>query len=336
MNKKRSFLLLFFVIILLAVAYYLYVIQLPVDIYYTVGWIIVVLILLVLGNGFISKQFNKRLPWLRFGKRRLFVHLFLGIIYSLVIINVAYLLFKLLLTKESPTTEQLIVTNAYGLVIFIPAFCVYFSLHFLKHWQESELETERFKKETLKSQFDNLKNHLDPHFLFNNLNILSALIDKDTAESKVFLDKFADVYRALLKTKDEDLITLQDELDFINAYIYLLKTRFEENVIFNINIEKDVLMKMIPPLTIQLLIENAIKHNIISEKKPLVVDVTSVEGGVQVCNSLYQRTDLEETSGSGLDNIRNRYAYFSDESVEVTKTENKFCVTIPLIEVETI
>ena len=316
-------------------AYYLYRINLPIHIYYTAGWILAVLILLVLGNGIISKQFNKRLPWLKFGKRRLFAHLFLGIAYSLIIINAAYFLFKWLLTNEPPTSGQIVVTNAYGLVLFIPAFCVYFSLHFLRYWQKSELETEKFKKETLKSQFDNLKNHLDPHFLFNNLNILSALIDKDKIESKLFLDKFADVYRALLKTKDEDLINLQDELDFIHAYIYLLKTRFEENIIFNINIEKDVLLKMIPPLTIQLLIENAIKHNIISEKRPLTVGITSNDNIIKICNSLYVRpNDSIDTTSSGLDNIRNRYAYFSNESIEVTKTENQFCVTIPLIDVE--
>lgn len=290
-----------------------------------------------MGNSFISSQFEKRLPWLQFGKRRLFAHLSLGITYSLIVINVAYLLFKLVLTTEPPTSGQIIVTNAYGLVMFIPAFCVYFSLHFLRHWQESELETEKFKKETLKSQFDNLKNHLDPHFLFNNLNILSALIDKDKEESKLFLDKFADVYRALLKTKDEDLINLQDELDFINAYIYLIKTRFEENVIFNISIEKSELLKMIPPLTIQLLVENAIKHNIISEKKPLKVSITAIKDEIEVCNSLYERPDeLTDATKSGLDNIRRRYAYFTDKIVEVTKTENEFRVTIPLIEVEAV
>ena len=318
-------------------AYFAYRFAVPVDVYYTTGWVIVVLALLVLGNGMISKIFDKRLPWLKFGKRRLFIHLFLGITYSLIIINAAYMLFKLILTNEPPTSGQMIVTNAYGLVMFIPAFCIYFSLHFLGHWQKSELETEKFKKETLKSQFDNLKNHLDPHFLFNNLNVLSALIDRDKEESKLFLDKFADVYRSLLKTKDEDLISVHDEFEFINAYIFLLKTRFEDNVIFNIQLEKSDLFKMIPPLTIQLLIENAIKHNIIGEKRPLVVDVTSDGQVIKVCNSLNERPqDQNDVSGSGLDNIRNRYAYFSEELIAVNKTNEEFCVTIPMITVETI
>jgi hypothetical protein len=312
----------------------MYTLDLSIDLYYTIGWILVILVLLVLGNSLISRQFNRHLPWLKFGRRRLFTHLFLGLIYSLIVINLAYFTFKLVLTTQPPIIEQVIVMNVYGLVMFVPIFSIYFSLHFLKHWQNSAFETEKFKKETLKSQIDNLKNHLDPHFLFNNLNILSALIDKDANESKRFLDKFSDVYRALLKTKDEDLICLQDELDFIEAYIYLMKTRFEELIIFNINVEQDALLKMLPPLSIQLLIENVVKHNAISEKKPLVVELTSDGSSITVCNSLNLQKIPAESSGSGLDNIRSRYAYFTDRKVEINQSESQFCVTIPLIEVE--
>jgi len=312
----------------------MYTMDLPIDVYYTIGWILVILVLLVLGNSLISRQFNKHLPWLRYGRKRLFVHLFLGLIYSLIVINIAYFVFKLVLTTEPPIIEQVIVMNVYGLVMFVPIFSIYFSIHFLGHWQNAALESEKFKKETLKSQFDSLKSHLDPHFLFNNLNILSALIDKDTNESKRFLDKFSDVYRALLKTKDEDLIYLQDELHFIEAYIYLLKTRFEEYIVFNIKVEKDTLQKMIPPLSIQLLIENVIKHNAIGEKKPLVVDLNADNNSVTVCNTLNLQQIEPETTGSGLNNIRNRYAYFTDRKIEVNKSEEQFCVTIPLIEVE--
>ncbi len=332
---KKKLLISALSLAILALAYYIYSLNLPVDTLYTIAWIIVVLMLLLAGNSLISRQFNRWLPWLRFGKKRLFSHLFLGIVYSLIVINVAYLSFKLLLTSEPPTTVQLAVTNAWGLVIFIPSFCVYFSLHFLSHWQRSELETEKFKKETLKSQLDSLKSHLDPHFLFNNLNILSSLIDKDKEESKAFLDKFAEVYRALLKTKDEDLIPLKDELEFIDAYIYLLKVRFEENIIFNIAIDKIKMQKMVPPLTIQMLIENAIKHNITSEKKPLIINVASHGDTLTVTNNLNLRPG-EHDSGTGLTNIRRRYAYFSDETMKIDKTLDEFRVTIPLLEVETV
>lgn len=311
----------------------------PIDVYYTVGWMLAVLILLVVGNGLISYFFDKKLPWLRFGIKRLVSHLLLGVFYSLIIINVAYLLFKLVLTNESPTSVQLAVTNAYGIVIFIPLFSIYFSYHFLNHWQQSELQSELFKKETLKFQLDNLKNHLDPHFLFNNLNILSSLIDYNPKESKVFLNKFADVYRAILKTKGEDLIELRDEMEMVDAYIYLLKTRFEENVIFEINIDKDTIHRMLPPLTIQMLVENAIKHNVISESKPLVITISSKKSRLSIANTLYEKSfDLvnDDESGTGLENIKKRYSYFTEEIVETNKDIDIFEIVVPLIKVETV
>ncbi len=335
--KRKYFILLIVFLVLTITGYGLYRLALPSAIYYSAGWIIVVLALLIVGNSLIAKVFNNKLPWLQFGRKRLFSQLGIGILYSLVIINLAYFIFKIAFTNEPPIASQLIVTNAYGLVIFIPIFCVYFSLHFLKHWEQSALETERFKKETLKSQLDNLKNHLDPHFLFNNLNILSSLIDYDKNESKKFLDKFADVYRALLKTKDEDLITLEEELAFIDAYVYLLKTRFEENIQVNIAVEGDAIFKMLPPLTIQLLIENAIKHNVISEKRPLVINIATHGNELEVSNTLFEKPKGSDALvGSGLANIKTRYQFFSNAVVRIEKNADQFCVAVPLLEVETI
>ncbi len=334
----RNHIVIFSVITMLAIlAGYLYWKDTPLDVYYTIGWMLAVLAFLIGGNGLISYLFDKKLPWLRFGARRLISHLFLGIIYSLIIINLAYLAFKLLLTNEPPTTVQMAVTNAYGIVIFIPTFCIYFSFHFLKHWQKSEVQTEKFKKETLKFQLDNLKNHLDPHFLFNNLNILSSLIDYNPKESKVFLDKFADVYRAILKTKDEDLIELGEELEVIDAYIYLLKTRFEDNIIFDLAIDPVEKSKVLPPLTIQMLVENAIKHNIISEKRPLKITLKTIGDKLEVINSLYEKPEeLVDEGGTGLENIRKRYSHFTESDVVIEKTADYFKVIIPLVEVETV
>lgn len=335
--KKKYLLLSILFIAVLVLAYVLLALSLAVEVYYTIGWILAVIALLIIGNGFISMLFDKKLPWLKFGKRRLFSHLTFGILYSLIIINLAYLLFKWALTNEPPTTSQMVVTNAYGLVLFIPAFSVYFSMYFLRHWQKSVLETEKFKKETLKFELDNLKSHLDPHFLFNNLNILSSLIDTSKEESKRFLDKFADVYRSLLKTKDEDLIAIEDELEFINAYIYLLKTRFEDNIVFNINIDKSARYKMIPPLTIQLMVENAIKHNIASEKKPLKIEIEAKNESLTVCNNLNERPkDPGQPEGSGIKNIKRRYSYFTEDKVIIKKSSDKFCITVPILEVESI
>lgn len=338
LTKRKISFLVITVVLLAVVIYYLWQSDIDSSIYFTGAWIVAVLFLLWLGNRLITIQFDKHFPWLSYGNRRFFTHLVLGILYSLIVINLAYITFKAAFTTEPPTGEQFVVMNVYGLVMFIPVFSIYFSLQFLQHWKASELNAEKFKKEHIRSQLESLKNHLDPHFLFNNLNILSSLIDKDKELSKAFLDNFADVYRTLLKSKDEDLILLDDELNFIKSYMALLKTRFEGLIIFNEDINGPSKMKMIPPMTLQMLVENAIKHNIISEKRPLRISFkTGTDGYLTVSNTLNQKPgELKDQSGSGLDNIRRRYAYFSSQEVKVTQTDTIFEVQVPLLEVEAV
>jgi LytS/YehU family sensor histidine kinase len=305
--------------------------------YFSVVWIVTIAILLWLGNRLLTKYLDKKLSWSKWGNSRFFIHLFIVLIYLLLLVNVTYYIIKTSLTSDPPTIEQLIVMNAYGSIIFIPAFSIYFSLNFLRHWQKSELETARYQKETMRSQLDLLKNHIDPHFLFNNLNILSSLIDKDKQASKIFIDKFAEVYRTLLKTASSDLITLTDELSFIQSYIYLIKTRFETNIQFSINVKEEVKRRMIPPLTLQMLIENAIKHNIILENKPLLIEISDETEDLLVSNTLNAKSksgNEEKEGGSGLLNIEKRYAHFTSRPVKIIQTSTHFQVTVPLLEVE--
>lgn len=321
-----------------ALSYLLYRLELDAQTYYTIGWIMAIIVLLVISNGIVTFYLNKYFPWLKYGFLRFFGQLFLGILILLVIINLAFFLFRYLFTTDPPTPEQIVVTNVYGMIIFVPIFSVYFSLHFLRHWQKSEVDIVKFKEDSMRAQLVSLKNHLDPHFLFNNLNILSSLIDKDASMSQAFLDKFAEVYRVMLQTKADDLVLLSEELDFINAYIYLLKVRFEENLQFEIKIDEQVKDLMLPPLSLQMLIENATKHNIASEKRPLIITIeASGEEYLTVSNTLYEKPeDLKNKTGSGLENIKRRYKYFADKEVLTEKTETHFITRIPLLTVETI
>ncbi len=298
---------------------------------------LLVFLALWFGNQGITRAFNKHVSWKKYGRRRFFMQLGTGLFWSLIVINGAYLIFKYIFTEEPPAIDQVVVMNVWGIVLTIPSYSIYFGLHFLRYWQQSQLEVERYQRETMASQLVNLKNHLDPHFLFNNLNILSSLIDKDKDLSQEFLVRFAEVYRALLLNKGEDLVTLEEELEFIQSYIFLIQTRFEQNIQFNININPDSYYFMIPPLTVQMLIENAIKHNIITEKRPLIISITTNGQRLHICNSLFEkREDLKSKSGTGLKNIKARFKYFSDEELAVTKSEDEFRVSVPLLEIETI
>ncbi|MEQ9306074.1 MAG: histidine kinase, partial [Marinoscillum sp.] len=242
-----------------------------------------------------------------------------------------------LATYIFPTTEHLIVANVYGAIVFIPIFSIYFCLHFLSHWQESELAMERFQKESMSSQLETLKNHLDPHFLFNNLNILSALIDKDAEQSQEFLGRFAQVYRTMLLTKAEDLVTLEEEMNFIETYIFLIRTRFQDFIQFRIELDEDSLFYMMPPLTLQMLIENAVKHNNITADEPLVIKIFRDGCRLFVENNINEKPeDLKTKSGTGLKNIKARYKYYTDEEVTIDRVGEVFRASLPLIEIEVI
>lgn len=304
--------------------------------YFSIGWLAIIALLLWFGNRFLTTRLDNLLPWARWGNLRFFIHLVLGLTYLLLLINITYWTIRVTLTDTPPNAEQLIVTNVWGIIIFVPVFSIYFSLHFLRHWRSSELAVEKFQKENIRSQLDSLKNHLDPHFLFNNLNILSSLVDKDRAASKEFIRRFAEVYRSILRSKSDDLIPLEEELRVIESYVYLIKMRFEENILFNISVAPGAVNKLLPPLTLQMLIENAIKHNIITEKQPLKIEIRQPDANYLIVSNTLSRAQQENNGmeKTGLANISRRYAHFTSMPVKIEETDTTFEVHIPLLVVE--
>lgn len=299
----------------------------------SITWIVTAALFIWLGNLLISKGLDKHFSWQRYGNWRFFSQQLIILIYSLSMINLLYVLFKVFLTEANPDWVQLIVANVYGILIIVPVSSIYFGIYFLKSWNESKLEEERLQKESTKAQLLALRNHLDPHFLFNNLNILSALIDTDRRQSQEYLEKFAEVYRVILQTDKEELITLRDELKFVEAYLYLVKIRFQELLEIKIKVAKEKLGFELPPLTIQMLIENALKHNTITEDEPLVVEITSAGNFLIVSNNLNKNPNAKG-QGSGLENISLRYSYYTDNRVQIDESQDKFTVKVPLIDIE--
>ena len=304
---------------------------------YTVFLLVLVALILWRGNRLIWIYLDKRFPWDAYGKKRFFIHLLSGYLLSIGVLNICFLILRLAITKSFPDASQILTTNVFGLLLFVPTFSMYFSIQFLNYWRKSEVEMEHYQKESVRSELKNLKNHLDPHFLFNNLNILSTLIDKCPERSKLFLGRFAQVYRKMLQSSSEDLVTLEEELSFLDSYIYLIETRFGKAVKFKMNISETSKSKMLPPLTLQMLIENAVKHNIGMDDNPLSIEIVSNEDEVAIRNNLNRKKLTEsEKSGSGLDNVRNRIAYFSNRSIDIEETKEKFSITVPLFEIEEI
>lgn len=307
------------------------------ELYLTTGWVIAVLGLIFLGNRLLTKLLDRRLPWLQHGNKRFYWQLSLGILLSLLIINISYLIFKLLLTQDPPDMAQITTMNALGTLILLPTISINFGIQFLKNWKNAQLASEEFQKESIKAELEALKNHLDPHFLFNNLNILSSLISKDQKLSQSYLEKFAEVYRIILQSSSEELVALHEELDFISAYMYLLQIRFEDTIQLDINIEPENKQYYLPPLTLQMLIENAIKHNVITEIRPLKMSIECRDRYLVIKNNLQEKkVAARNSSKTGIKNIERRYSYFTNKQVEVFRNEQSFIVKVPLIDITTI
>lgn len=196
---------------------------------------------------------------------------------------------------------------------------------------ETGIMAEKYKKDSIESKFNNLKNKINPHFLFNTFNALSEIIEEDPPKASKLVNELSDVYRYVLDNQDVNWIPLKKEIDFVYAYINLFKMRFEENLISDINIPAEYLDYQIAPLTLQLLIENAIKHNEISSKKPLKIQIEVKEGMLEVKNNLQLKTIINSGSSFGLKNLKERYKHLTNNSIAILQTKEDFIVRIELI-----
>lgn len=191
--------------------------------------------------------------------------------------------------------------------------------------KESELEKERFR-------YNQFKNQLNPHFLFNSLNTLSAMVYVKTPEESVdYIEKLSDFYRYILINEGKNQITLTEEIGIINKYGDILKTRFQDSFILNINLNEEDTSKKILFMSLQLLVENAVKHNIASKEKPLTVNIYSENNYIVVSNNKVIRTDNVISTGIGLDNLNERYKIIANKGIKIIDDKEKFTVKIPMI-----
>lgn len=219
---------------------------------------------------------------------------------------------------------------------------IYESVRNYELWKKTSLEKEQLQRENLQSQLAGLKNQVNPHFLFNSLNTLVHLIPENPDSAVKFVQKLSKVYRYILEMRDTATTPLSTELEFLNAYVFLLKERFGDNLHVNIDDDvcKDVLTegvceKHIIPLSLQILFENAIKHNVISAQRPLTISVCiENEAHLIVRNNLQRKNQVQEGTGVGLQNIRNRYQLVSQKEVDIIVTKESFIVSLPLLNIE--
>ncbi len=276
---------------------------------------------------------ERKLPWLKNPIRRLVIQVASMTIFAGIIIFFGFSVWLML--SEEVTLRivfPFILPSLKVVYIFmIGSLVIGNSVLFFKNWRESAIQQEELKRAHLALKYQSLKDQVRPHFLFNSLSSLVTLINTDADKATLFVHKLSDVYRYLLEQRETELVTLKEELKFLEDYIFLQKIRFGDNLQVEYNLDLDT-NRMVIPLSMQMLFENAIKHNEISLEQPLKINILStVENHVIIKNSMQKKKVSEESLGMGLNNLRTRIAFFSDEPMVVHEWAESFIVRIPTI-----
>ena len=280
------------------------------------------------GNRYIMIRMRRLFPTYSQTTQRLVSEAALALVYTLVI---TFILDQLL-CKAIFHNDQLLIGFKISLIPTIVMYLIYEAVYFFEAWKTNVRKTESLARESVQSQLEVLKNQLDPHFLFNSLNTLAALIDDENIDAQQYLERLSDVYRYVLVSRSKNTVLLEEEMGFLDAYIYLNKIRFRDNLQVEKNLSPEAYRQYVTPLSLQMLIENAIKHNIVSKENPLKIRIQQ-EGNqyLVVENNIQEKTILEKSTRVGLQNIINRYSLLTDRQVEVIRNGGLFTVKIPLL-----
>lgn len=279
---------------------------------------------------FLLNKFDRNL----FGPKRFFISITSTILVSILALFLARLLHQVVYNGMSLAEfleRQTLQYYWISLVIALVVALIFYAFFYYKYRQESKVKEQKIIAGTASAKFDALKNQLDPHFLFNSLNVLTSLIDENPHQAQKFTTSLSKVYRYVLEQKNKDLVSVDEELQFAKTYVQLLKMRFEESIVFEIPDTSRNPEAKIVPLSLQLLLENAVKHNTVTESRPLHIKVFEKEGSLVVRNNLQEKQTVKKSSGVGLRNIQQRYGILTDRTVDIVKTESDFSVSLPML-----
>ena len=285
------------------------------------------------GNLRLDKFIDSKYPWDQSVKKRILIHLFASTIYTISSIFLSLKVFNMVICEYSKTEQDKFLTLSIiiGLMTAFIILSIEISVQFFTNWKKSLVEIEKHKAASTQAQLQNLKNQINPHFLFNNLSVLSSLVYLDQDKAVDFINQLSKVYRYILDNRNGELSTIASEITFIESYIFLLQLRFDKNISFEISIDEPKKAGLIPPMALQITVENAIKHNEISAAKPLHISIKTIGESIEIKNNLQKRTHIEESSNTGLQNIRDRYIFFSDRAMNIIKSDESFIVQLPIL-----
>lgn len=294
-----------------------------------------------LASGFliskINSHLNNRIPW----RKNVFVRFISGLLIDFTVLGLFLIMLGYLANLSEITSYDLfsgdLMEDQLELKLAILSFftlflvmLVEFNGYSYNQYSVGQIRQLRSERKQLELQFEALKSQLSPHYLFNSMNTISSLVYRDPEVAENFIRNLADTFNYVLKTRDVKLVTLEEELDALKDYRYLLSIRYHEAVDLKIDIPDDHLEAPIPPLTLQLLVENAVKHNVISSVKPLKINVMVINNELRVLNNKTETPRNNASHRVGLENIRKRYAHFTRKDIHVVN-EDHFEVKLPML-----
>lgn len=289
---------------------------------------------LYIGNTLLFRGIRRLLPHdTYYGKRIMLFIPLTSILTILVVFSISFFIKNTtgsISLKDFLEAQRLTVYFNMVIVSIIVSFLI-FGFYFYKHFKESQLQQQTLLTKSANNQLDLLKSQLDPHFLFNSLNVLNGLIEENSQNAILFTNDLSKIYRYVLEQNNKDLVSVEEEIAFSETYLNLLSLRFEEGIISNISYLPTDIDEKIPPLSLQLLIENAIKHNVISINKPLTINIYKEENYLYVKNNLQRKKLMKESTGIGLQNITERYELLCEDPIKIETTEKEFTIGIPII-----
>lgn len=280
---------------------------------------------------FTNRKLDQYFPFERSIATRITLQLAIGTVFMLILRFFIYRFGEPLVAQLR--LDKLFLAATWVLYVLTGAIInmIFFTQFFIEHWKESIRHAERLEREKTQVQFDNLKNQLNPHFLFNALTSLNSLITENQELASQFLQHMSKVYRYVLQNKEKNFVSLQTELDFIRNYVFLAETRFGGALRINFDVNTQALERAIVPVTLQILIENALKHNIIDHERKLQIDVFTVGDYLVISNNLQRRKTVETSNKQGLENLKSLYRFLTDRELIVEELEDRFNVKVPLI-----
>jgi sensor histidine kinase YesM len=290
----------------------------------TIMWIA-----LWLGNSYSSDWLSEKISWTEQPLKMFFTLLVFTVAYVTGAVFLILIFYRHVLGFKVQA-DNIIYTS------LIITFLISMFMHgrsFLLSWKQSVVDAEKLKREGMSARYESLKNQVNPHFLFNSLNALTNLVYENQDLAAKFIKQLSEVYRYVLDTRERELVSEQEELKFLDSYIFLQRIRFGENL--RVDISMDGEPTAFPPLVLQMLIENAIKHNEISAEHPLKIEIYKQDGYVVVENTLQRKSSISpDSKGIGLSNIMNRYEFLSNKKVDVEEKDGKFVVKLPILKPE--